>query len=143
MDQKEFLSQAFNLDRKIYLMQLEAEEYRRLSRSIPGGDYSQPKVDKSPTSSEAPFVQWIYKALDKEKEIEELTKNVVTIKNDIMNSIGKLDNDDQKLILTMRYINSSSFPSIANKLYVSLTTLKRWHKEAVEKIVVPDKYKSL
>ena len=35
------------------------------------------------------------------------------------------------------------FPDICSKLYISLSTCKRWHKEAIAKIVIPDKYKKL
>lgn len=143
MDKKEYLSQVFNLDRKIYLMKLEAEEYRRLSMSIPGGDFTQPRIDKSPTSSQAPFVQWIHKALDKEKEIEEFLKKISVIKADIMNSINELQNEDYKMVLLLRYIQSLKFPEIASKMYAAESTIKRWHREAIGLIVVPEKYKNL
>ena len=70
MTSKEYLMQIYNLDHKIYMMQLEADEYRRLADVIPGGNYDKPFVKPSNRNTEAPFVKWINKALDKEKEIE-------------------------------------------------------------------------
>ena len=69
MTSKEYLSQIYNLDHKIYLMRLEEEEYRRLSYSLPGQDFTKPFVKSSNPNTEAPFMKWLIKALDKEKEI--------------------------------------------------------------------------
>ena len=71
MTSKEYLTQLFNLDRRIYLMKLEAEEYRRLADSLPGQTFDKPYVKNGTPNTKAPFEKWLLKALDKEKEIEE------------------------------------------------------------------------
>ena len=105
MTSKEYLSQIYNLDHIIYLMRLEAEEYRRLSYSLPGQDFTKPFVKSSNPNTEAPFMKWLIKALDKEKEIEDLLKKMEELTNDITNTIDEVENLDYRVLLKLRYIN--------------------------------------
>lgn len=139
MDQKEYLMQVYNLDRRIYLMNLELKEYKRLSLSVSGPVYGEERVDHTP-DRRAPFEKWVLKALDKEKEIQDAMKELDIIKADVLESIEEVGNQEYRMILRYRYIQSMNLPKIADTLYVSMSTLKRWHKEAVESIVVPEKY---
>ena len=109
MTSKEYLSQIYNLDHKIYLMRLEAEEYRRLSYSLPGQDF---------------------------KKMEELT-------NDITNTIDEVENLDYRVLLKLRYINQMTICDISERMHISIPTAKRWHREALEVVEVPEKYRDL
>ena len=143
MTSKEYLMQIYNLDHKIYMMQLEADEYRRMADVIPGGNYDKPFVKPSNRNTEAPFVKWINKALDKEKEIEKEIERLNNLTVEITDVIDALENIDYRMLLKLRYLQSMSFGDIANKMYISCSTLKRWHNEALELIVVPEKYQNL
>jgi len=136
MTAKEYLSRVYRLDHKIYLMKLEVEEYNRLANSPPGQDFTRPRVDHTP-SNEAYFVKWVNKAIDKEAEIKKEIEKLEQIKVEVSNAIDVLDNIEYRMILKYRYINSMQFPDIASKLYMSESTLKRKHKEALENFVVP------
>jgi hypothetical protein len=46
------------------------------------------------------------------------------------------------LLMNMRYIQKKIYSDIASELYVSLSTFKRRHEEALVFIVVPEKFKS-
>ena len=137
MTAKEYLSQVYRLDHKIYLMQLEVEEYNHLAASVPGQDFSKERVDTSPTY-DAPYVKWIIKALDKEREIKEKMKELQVLKAKVMVVIDEVEDDSLRMVLKLRYINSMSFPDIANKLYAAESTIKRWHREALSKVIVPN-----
>ena len=119
MTSKEYLSQIYNLDHKIYLMRLEAEEYRRLSYSLPGQDFTKPFVKSSNPNTEAPFMKWLIKALDKEKEIEDLLKKMEELTNDITNTIDEVENLDYRVLLKLRYINLHSLIFLVGINYVS------------------------
>ena len=78
MTTKEYLLQVRKLEYKISRMKLRSEEYERLSHSI-----SSPKYDSEPVSGtrnlEAPFVKWIMKKCDLDKEIEALEEKIAVL----------------------------------------------------------------
>ena len=117
MTTKEYLSQVYNLDHKIYLMKLEVQEYRRLASSIPGVNYDK-EVVSGTRNLDAPFVKWIYKALDKEQEIKVAIKELEQKKIEVLNVIDEVENADYRMLLKYRYLNIMNFPDIAQKLYV-------------------------
>lgn len=140
MTSKEYLMQIYNLDHKIYMMQLEADEYRRLADVIPGGNYDKPFVKPSNRNTEAPFVKWINKALDKEKEIEKEIERLNNLKVEVTSVISQIDNGNYRMVLMLRYLKSMKIEEIAETMHYSIPSVKRWHREALEVLVVPEKY---
>ena len=65
------------------------DEYDRLSFNVPGCNFDQIRVSGT-RNLEAPFVKWIHKAMEVEYEIDELTKNLEIIKNEILDCISAL-----------------------------------------------------
>lgn len=59
------------------------------------------------------------------------------MKDEIIGVIETLDNEDYKTLLVLRYLNCKSWDDIADKLYTSLSTVKRWHTKALEQIKIP------
>ena len=143
MTSKEYLMQIYNLDHKIYMMQLEADEYRRLADVIPGGNYDKPFVKPSNRNTEAPFVKWINKALDKEKEIEQEIERLNNLKVEVTSVISQIDNGNYRMVLMLRYLKSMKIEEIAETMHYSIPSVKRWHREALEVLVVPSKYENL
>lgn len=136
MTTKEYLLQVRKLEYKISRMKLRSEEYERLSHSI-----SSPKYDSEPVSGtrnlEAPFVKWIMKKCDLDKEIEALEEKLVNLKAEIMLTIETLDNEDYKNVLVMHYINDVSWEDIAEKMFVSLSTVFNWHRKSLQILKLP------
>ena len=143
MTSKEYLMQIYNLDHRIYMMQLEADEYRRLADVIPGGNYDKPFVKPSNRNTEAPFVKWINKALDKEKEIEKEIERLNNLKVEVTSVISQIDNGNYRMVLMLRYLKSMKIEEIAETMHYSIPSVKRWHREALEVLVVPSKYENL
>lgn len=133
MTAKEYLMQVQKLEYKINRMKLRSEEYERLSHSIAGPNY-----DREPVSGtrnlDAPFVKWILKKADLDREIESLEEKLVNLKAEIVLTIEKLDSEDYKNVLVMHYINGLPFSDIAESLYVSESTVFRWHRYGLERL---------
>ena len=125
------------------MMRLEVEQYRRLADTIPGGNYDKPFVKPSNRNTEAPFVKWVNKALDKEKEIEQEIERLNNLVLEISLVIDSLENINYRILLRLRYIDSKTIEEIAEQMHYALPTIKKWHREAVELIEVPEKYKNL
>ncbi len=133
MTSKEFLQRPMRLRWRIDALKLQKEQYEELANSIPGGNYDKPVVQKT-RSNEAPFIKWIDKIMDIEKKIESMETEYETAKAAVVTAIEKLPNPDYQTILIMRYLNEYSWADICDKLYISLSTAKRWHWDAINSL---------
>ena len=133
MTSKEFLQRPMRLRWRIDALKLQKEQYEELANSIPGGNYDKPVVQKT-RSNEAPFIKWIDKIMDIEKKIESLEAEYETAKAAVVKAIERLPNPDYQTILIMRYLNEYSWADICDKLYISLSTAKRWHWDAINSL---------
>ena len=130
MTSKEFLQKPMRIQHRIEQLQLKRQTFEELANSIPGGNYDKPLAQKT-RNTQAPFIKWIDKIMEVEKEIEKLEEEFEVAKAEVIKAIEKLDNADYQTLLIMRYLNEYSWTSICEKMYVSLSTAKRWHWEAI------------
>ncbi len=137
MNAHDYLSQVGKLQHKLDMMQLRADEYNRLASSVPGPNYGE-KIGSNPNrNTDAPFVKWVCKLLDLEKEMEGVRAKLDETKAEAIGAIEKIDDENFKSVLMLHYISLLSFPEICDKLYISLPTVKRWNRCGLEKIEVP------
>jgi len=137
MNVKEYLSRYQETKDKIEKLEQIVAEYIRLANTIPGINFDQVRIDGT-KSLQAPFEKWILRALDDEILIESLKKDLPKIKCEILASIDGLDVEEERKLLIFRYIDCLSWKDIAEKLFVSSSTLKRWHNDALSKIIILD-----
>lgn len=137
MTSKEFLNKPYEIKKKIRYLELELDNYRIMMNSIPQPSYGTVRVDKSP-SSETPNQKALEKYYETETKLNEKKLELEKVIDEIMIVIDELENEDLKLLLKFRYINSLSFAEIQDKLFVSYSTIKRWHIEALGLIKVPN-----
>ena len=135
MTNKEFLQKPMRIQKRIDALILQKQSFEELANSIPGGNYDQPVVQKT-RSQQAPFIKWIDKIMEVEKKIDELTVEYEKAKEEVLAAIYELSNPDYQNILIMRYLNDYSWQTICTKMYVSLTTAKRWHWDALNSIKI-------
>lgn len=136
MDKTEFLSRYHNLEIKIQKKKEYIDFCDERSLSIPGPSYGE-KIGTNPNrNTDAPFVKWIYKKIDAEAELKELEEKASKTKMEIEEMIANLKNDDFERILTYRYIDWLTWDEIGERMYLSRSTVKRWHKEALELIKI-------
>ena len=134
MDSKEYLEQIRKLEHKIYCMKLRSEYYNTMSLSIPGPTYGE-KIGSNPNrNTEAPFLRWLFKKDEIDREIGKLEEKLNSLKAEAIVKIETLENEDYKTILIKRYIEGCKWEEIANLIYVSKSTVKRWHEEALHSL---------
>ncbi len=131
MTNKEYLSQVYQLEHKIKQLKLRSDEFERLSLSVPGSNYDGVRVDGT-RNQEAPYVKWIVKKSEVDGKITALQKDLERLKVEILQVIEKLENEDYKNVLIMRYLDTLTWDKIADNLYCSISSVKRWHKVAIE-----------
>lgn len=136
MTKLEYLAQIGKLKTKIQRMQERIEEYRCLAQSPATAGYGE-RVKSSP-KGEAPFVKWIYKVIELEKETERLQSELQTLQATIINAIEQLENEDFKTLLVCRYLQGMSWEKVAAKLFVTEWTVYRWNKQALNLLKLPN-----
>lgn len=135
LEKKEYLCRYHNLIEKIEKKKQYIAFCEERSHSIPGQDFSQERVDCSP-SYEAPFVKWVLRGLDAERELKELEASASIVKVEIESSISKMINEDERLILILHYLDWLSWSEIEDAMYASKSTLMRLHRRALDNLVL-------
>lgn len=137
MTKEEFLKQPFKLQHKIDCLKMKKEEFERLACAPTGPVYGD--HPHSPNrNTEAPFIKWLDKIFECEKKIASLETELSKISTTVMSAIEKLDNQDYQNLLIMRYLNFDTWQTICEKLYISYSTCKRWHWNAVQSLELKD-----
>ena len=119
---KEFLNQAYRLNE---LIDSDVEELERLLNlatriSVPNfGERVQTSRNPDP-----PFVRYLDDIVDMEQKITE--------------SLEKVENREERLLLTYRYLDNRTWEQIASMLSVSDRTVHRIHASALRNFSVPD-----
>ncbi len=137
---KEYLCRYHETEQKIQKLQQLVAEYLRLANTIPGVNLDQIRVDGT-RKLDAPFEKWILRALDDELLIEELKKQLPTIKCEIISLIDQLEDKEYKMVLIHRYIDWLSWTEISQKLYFSPSKIRRTHDKALEELTILSKGK--
>src|SRR5690606_17382639 len=99
--------------------------------SIPGQDFSVERVDHTP-SLEVPFVKWVIRGLDAERELKVLEAKASVVKVEIETSIANVIDEDERLVLTLRYLDWLSWSEIEKVIYASKSTIMRLHRRALD-----------
>ena len=138
MTAKEYLEQIGKLEYKIQRMKERSRYYEQMSYSVPGQDFTRERIQGTP-NLEAPFVKWLMKKDEIDREIERLENTLEALKEEILNQIELWDNEDYKNVIMFRYLKHWSWARVAKASYCSIATVYRWHDAALELIDVPTK----
>lgn len=137
MDKINYLCRYHNLIEKMEKKKEYIAFCNERAGSIPGPSYGERMNNPSP-SHEAPFVKWVYSAIDAEGELKKMEEKAKSARQEIETSIAGLEDETLQMILIYRYIDWLSWTEISNKVYCSLASVYRKHRDAIEKLIVPD-----
>ena len=135
MTAKEFLSQAYRLDQRINSDIAEITRLREMACSISSPSWE----DKVQTSrnTDAPFVRCLEKIMDLEQKVNDEIDTLIDLKRQIRVTIESVPNTDEQLVLRYRYIHNCTWEQIGNELNADARTIRRWHKDALQKVKIP------
>ena len=135
MDTKQYLGQISRLDRKINSKLCEISELR----SIACGTSVQNDADRVQTSSDKDRLGSIVaKIVDLEHEVDEMTDDLYGIKLSALGVLEKIERENYREILYLKYFEGKSIYDIAVDLNMSDRGCKKAHKRALEEF---EKYK--
>lgn len=132
MEKIEFLSRYHNIKTQIEKKKEYIDFCEERSYAVNGMTFGE-RIGTNPNrNADAPFVKWVYKKIETETELSKLEKELVQAKAEIEEVILSLGNSDYQRLLTYRYLEWRTWEDICDTMYLSLSTIKRWHKKALE-----------
>ena len=136
MTPKQYLRQAYRLNELINSDLEELAQLKALSTSI-----SSPNLSGMPhsasRSNEAPFAKCIAKIIDLEAIINAEIDRFVDLKKDIREAINTVKDQNERLVLKLRYIEFLKWELVASKMDLSLKQVHRIHGNALQNIKIP------
>lgn len=137
MTKEEYLSRAAVVGRQIAKLEMNIGYYRELAcsptSSAPSGD----RVSKSRNTA-APFESMVLKIVELEAKVDALKQKRDKLCAEIMTAIETLENEDHKAVLVLRYLQDLEWGLVAAKVNASIATVYRWHRAALQKLIVAD-----
>lgn len=115
-----------NIQRGIQLVQF----YDEQASVIPGPMYDVERVDKT-RSNKAPFEIWIFKKLDKEREIEQCQEQLKNLKLRVVTALESLTNQNYAMIIMYRHLSFMTYKQIMKKMHLSRSSAYRLYDEAM------------
>ena len=135
MTAKEYLNQAYMLNELINSDAEELERLRDLSVKIAGGNYGERVMSSG--RKEPSFVRYIDEIDEMEQKIHAELCELVILKRNITQAINQMENREERLVLTYRYLSNKTWEQISSILSVSIRTVHRIHKSALNHFSVP------
>lgn len=136
MTAEQYLSQAYRLDQRIQLEQSELDNLKTLAASVGSPGFDEHNNPNHPT--DAPFVKTLERICEMEQKISTELSQLILLKQEILKVLSKVNDVDERLVLTYRYLKNMSWSEISIELGVSDRTIRRWHERALTHVVVPE-----
>lgn len=135
MTPKEYLKQAYRLDKIIDSMVQEVEELRTLASAIQSPQFGE-RVQTT-RDNEAKFVKNLYKIEEFEERINHKIDYLIDLKKQMSEVISSVSNPDEQLVLRHRYLLGETWEKIGDILHADERTIRRWHFKALKQVVIP------
>ena len=134
MTAKEYLSQAFKIDKKIDSMMEQSVKLRSMATKtttilsdLPG----------SATKNPHKFSDVVVKLVEQEEAIHREIDRLVNLRAEIYGVIQALEDMDERLVLEMRYMGYHPVTEIARRMEVGERQIYRIHERGLRNVVVP------
>ena len=121
MTGKEFLKQIRDINITIIGYQLEIE---RLNTSLTNTTIKPKEVDVMTSIKADPMADKIIEKVEYEEKLIDALNRQIKIKTDALNFIDRLDSQEDKALLILRYINCMTHKDMADKMDCSVSSVK-------------------
>lgn len=131
MTPKEYLNQAYHIDKRIDCKLQQVEKLHSLATHVTSVFSDMPH---STTPNNKKLEKTIAKIIDLEKEIDADIDNLVDLKHEISDVINSVENVEYRTILEMRYLNFKTWEEIAVALHYTVRWIYKLHSKALQKV---------
>ena len=136
MTPREYLEQAYWLDHWIKSDLMEIEQMRELSQTVSSPGFGEPLFTQRNT--DARFVRILARMADYETKICAELDLLTKLKEESREVIMTVENTDERVILMGRYLDHLRWREIGDMIGASERTVRRWHEDALEHVVMPE-----
>ena len=134
MTSKEYLSQAYHLDKRINAKINQVVSLNELATKCTSTITGMPHAQSKSTSTMA---DTIAKIINLENEINADIDRLVDLKREITNAINTVHNPNHKTLLELRYLCFESWEQIAIGMNYSIENIFVLHRKALKSFSVP------
>lgn len=133
MNAKEYLKQAFYLDKRINSKLKQVESLNALATKATS---TLPDMPKSLNTGISNLEDTIIKIIDLQEEINRDIDKLVDLKSEIVDVINKIEDKELQVILEKRYLCFETWEKIAVEMNYSIQHIFRLHSKALKNIEV-------
>ena len=131
MTAKEYLSQAWNIDRRINDKLAHVAQLRDMATNVSTVISDMPR---SPGLNNQRMENIIARLTDTEEEINADIDHLVSLKLEIMNTIWQVEDENAQMVLERRYHSFKSWEDIAADMSVSIRWVHKIHVKALDEV---------
>ena len=131
MTAKEYLSQAWNIDRRINDKVAHVSQLRDMAMNVSAVISDMPR---SPSPNNQRMENIIARLTDTEEEINADIDRLVSLKLEIMNTIWQVTDENAQMVLERRYHRFKSWEDISADMSVSIRWVHKIHAKALDDI---------
>ena len=132
---KEYLMKAYRMDMRISSKLRQVDSLNDLAVRATATISDMPgNPSKDPHKMENIIVMIV----DLQQEIGKDIEDLLSMKRDIMERIGKLEDPEQQMVLELRYIDCRAWEQIADDMYFSMNNVFVLQRKALENFEVPE-----
>lgn len=137
MTAKEYLSQAYRLDKRI---DSKIEQLKSLNLLATKCTTTLSDMPKSQSISNSRLEDTVVKIVDLQEEINRDIDSLVDLKRDIVRTIKSVQNPEYQIILELRYLCFKTWEEIAVQMNCSIDNVFRIRKNALKSVVIPESW---
>ena len=135
MTAKEYLSQAYRLDKRI---DSKIEQIKSLNLLATKCTTTLSDMPKSQSISNSRLEDTVVKIVDLQEEINMDIDSLVDLKRDIVRTIKSVQNPEYQIILELRYLCFKTWEEIAVQMNCSIDNVFKIRKNALKSVVIPE-----
>lgn len=135
MTAKEYLSQAYRLDKRI---DSKIEQLKSLNLLATKCTSTLSDMPKSQSAGNSRLEDTVVKIVDLQEEINKDIDNLVDLKRDIVRTIKSVQNPEYQIILELRYLCFKTWEEIAVQMNCSIDNVFKIRKNALKSVVIPE-----
>lgn len=135
MTAKEYLSQAYRLDKRI---DSKIEQLKSLNLLATKCTSTLSDMPKSQSISNSRLEDTVVKIVDLQEEINRDIYSLVDLKRDIVRTIKSVQNPEYQIILELRYLCFKTWEEIAVQMNCSIDNVFKIRKNALKSVVIPE-----
>lgn len=135
MTAKEYLSQAYRLDKRI---DSKIEQLKSLNLLATKCTSTLSDMPKSQSISNSRLEDTVVKIVDLQEEINRDIDSLVDLKRDIVRTIKSVQNPEYQIILELRYLCFKTWEEITVQMNCSIDNVFKIRKNALKSVVIPE-----